>query len=71
MTVDHDDALQPCPVVAFLISGGFIWVFRQIEDTRLERIGHAFGQVRGLLDIFIGVASFESCVLRPTWASYS
>ena len=29
------------------------------------------GQVRGLLDIFIGVASFESCILRPTWASYS
>jgi hypothetical protein len=29
------------------------------------------GQVRGLLDIFIGVASFESRVLRPTWASYS
>jgi hypothetical protein len=31
----------------------------------------SLGQVRGLLDIFIGVASFESCVLRPTWASYS
>jgi hypothetical protein len=25
-----------------------------------------------LLDIFTGApASFESCVLRPTWASYS
>jgi hypothetical protein len=30
-----------------------------------------FGQVRRLLDIFTGAASFESCVLRPTWASYS
>ena len=30
-----------------------------------------FGQVRGLLDILIGVASFESFVLRPTSASYS
>ena len=29
------------------------------------------GQVRRLLDIFTGAASFESCVLRPTWASYS
>ena len=29
------------------------------------------GQVRRLLDIFTGTASFESCALRPTWASYS
>ena len=29
------------------------------------------GQVRRLLDIFTGAASFENCVLRPTWASYS
>src|SRR5262245_29781767 len=34
--------------------------------------GHVIdGQVRRLLDIFTGAASFESCVLRPTWASYS
>jgi hypothetical protein len=31
----------------------------------------AAGQVRRLLDIFTGATSFESCVLRPTWASYS
>ena len=29
------------------------------------------GQVRRSLDIFTGAASFESYVLRPTWASYS
>jgi len=29
------------------------------------------GQVRGLLDIFTWVASFEVFALRPTWASYS
>jgi hypothetical protein len=29
------------------------------------------GQVRELLDIFTWVASFEGCVLRPTWVSYS
>jgi Peptidase inhibitor family I36 len=29
------------------------------------------GQVQRLLDIFAGATSFESCVLRPTWASYS
>jgi hypothetical protein len=28
------------------------------------------GQVRRLLDIFAGAASFGSCVLRPTWASF-
>ena len=32
---------------------------------------HVWGQVRRLLDIFTGATSFESCVLRPTWASYS
>jgi probable HAF family extracellular repeat protein len=29
------------------------------------------GQVRELLDIFTWAASFEGCVLRPTWVSYS
>src|SRR6516162_4666041 len=29
------------------------------------------GQVRELLDIFTWAASFEGCVLRPTWISYS
>jgi|SRR5579872_1845874 len=29
------------------------------------------GQVRGPLDIFAWVASFEVFALRPTWASYS
>jgi len=33
--------------------------------------GYAIGQVRRLLDIFTGATSFESCVLRPTWVSYS
>ena len=31
----------------------------------------ANGQVRELLDIFTWAASFEGCVLRPTWISYS
>jgi putative ABC transport system substrate-binding protein len=31
----------------------------------------ANGQVRELLDIFTWAASFEGCVLRPTWVSYS
>jgi UPF0716 family protein affecting phage T7 exclusion len=33
--------------------------------------GAGKGQVRRLLDFFAGAASFESCILRPTWASYS
>jgi hypothetical protein len=32
---------------------------------------NAEGQVRELLDIFTWAASFEGCVLRPTWVSYS
>jgi hypothetical protein len=33
---------------------------------RAEMLIDGSGQVRRLLDIFAGAASFESCVLRPT-----
>ena len=41
------------------------------QDGRWEESVLFGGQVRRLLDIFTGAASFENCVLRPTWASYS
>src|SRR5438046_827238 len=37
----------------------------------LEPRGKGLGQVRELLDIFTWAASFEGCVFRPTWVSYS
>jgi hypothetical protein len=49
-------------------------IIRLVEQSHLpvrrvlEQIG---GQVRGLLDIFTWVASFEVFALRPTRASYS
>jgi putative transposase len=37
----------------------------------VDGIAERLGQVRELLDIFTWAASFEGCVLRPTWVSYS
>jgi hypothetical protein len=43
----------------------------EFVEAGASRHEAAEGQVRRLLDIFTGAASFENCVLRPTWASYS
>ena len=40
-------------------------------DPNIRPVEMVRGQGRRLLDIFIVAASFESCVLRPTWVSYS
>src|SRR5262245_16056223 len=42
-----------------------------LPGTELAFAREVGGQVRELLDIFIWAASFEGCVLRPTWVSYS
>jgi Major intrinsic protein len=50
-------------------SSHFCGIARSVDFPSLaeERVG----QVRELLDIFTWAASFEGCVLRPTWDSYS
>jgi class 3 adenylate cyclase/tetratricopeptide (TPR) repeat protein len=43
----------------------------RLANALAQKGEHGAGQVRRLLDFFAGAASFESCILRPTWASYS
>lgn len=54
-----------------IVKGWFSETLPKFIQEHDEPVAFSSGQVRELLDIFTWAASFEGCVLRPTWVSYS